>query len=233
MVLPGRDTVAGAHGCSRRRWPIMAPTIAPTTAPRSSCAYGGFLRRHQPRVDARGQLRRALERFEDLHCRPLAERAGQELSASSETARKRHASTALSLTPMERKGRRSSTRACRTKTSPGSAGCLRAPWISICATSSPKPMSPREARSPTWTFPDRTSAAEVRPVVGQDATRFDDSRPAIGCLLVELRQRPCRGRTARSSRKLPDCLLRNPRIVAGVGWLHCRRAPGTERDSRL
>ncbi len=45
----------------------------------------------------------ALETFEDLHSRPFAERAGQELRASGETARKRDPSTALNLTPMELK----------------------------------------------------------------------------------------------------------------------------------
>jgi DNA-binding CsgD family transcriptional regulator len=70
---------------------------------RVQLAYGEFLRRNQRRVDARGQLRAALETFEDLHSRPLAERAGQELRASGETARKRDPSTALDLTPMELK----------------------------------------------------------------------------------------------------------------------------------
>ena len=70
---------------------------------RVQLAYGEFLRRHQRRVDARSQLRAALETFEDLHSRPFAERAGQELRASGETARKRDPSTALNLTPMELK----------------------------------------------------------------------------------------------------------------------------------
>jgi DNA-binding CsgD family transcriptional regulator len=68
---------------------------------RVQLAYGEFLRRNQRRVDARGHLRAALETFEDLHSRPLVERAGQELRASGETARKRDPSTALDLTPME------------------------------------------------------------------------------------------------------------------------------------
>jgi DNA-binding CsgD family transcriptional regulator len=70
---------------------------------RVQLAYGEHLRRHQRRVDARGHLRAALETFEDLHSRPLAARAGQELRASGETARKRDPSTALDLTPMELK----------------------------------------------------------------------------------------------------------------------------------
>jgi DNA-binding CsgD family transcriptional regulator len=70
---------------------------------RVQLAYGEFLRRKQRRVDARGQLRLALDTFEDLHADPLAERARQELRASGETARKRDPSTALNLTPMELK----------------------------------------------------------------------------------------------------------------------------------
>jgi DNA-binding CsgD family transcriptional regulator len=54
-------------------------------------------------VDARSHLRAALETFEDLRAQPFAERARQELRASGETARKRDASTALDLTPMELK----------------------------------------------------------------------------------------------------------------------------------
>jgi DNA-binding CsgD family transcriptional regulator len=70
---------------------------------RVQLSYGQFLRRTQRRVDARSQLRAALDTFEDLHSDPLAERAGQELRASGETARKRDPSTALNLTPMELK----------------------------------------------------------------------------------------------------------------------------------
>ncbi|MDX6300643.1 MAG: hypothetical protein QOF53_1857 [Nocardioidaceae bacterium] len=65
--------------------------------------YGEHLRRNQQRVDARRHLRAALDTFEDLHAEPLVERAGQELRASGETARKRDPSTALHLTPMELK----------------------------------------------------------------------------------------------------------------------------------
>jgi DNA-binding CsgD family transcriptional regulator len=70
---------------------------------RVQLAYGQFLRRSQRRVDARGPLRAALSTFEDLHAEPFADRARQELRASGETARKRDPSTALDLTPMERK----------------------------------------------------------------------------------------------------------------------------------
>lgn len=64
-------------------------------------AYGELLRRSQRRVDARQHLRAALTLFEELGAEPLAARAGQELRASGETARKRDPSTLTALTPME------------------------------------------------------------------------------------------------------------------------------------
>jgi DNA-binding CsgD family transcriptional regulator len=70
---------------------------------RTRLAYGEFLRRVNRRVDARIHLRSALETFTDLGAQPLVARAGQELRASGETARKRDPSTLLRLTPMEAK----------------------------------------------------------------------------------------------------------------------------------
>jgi DNA-binding CsgD family transcriptional regulator len=69
---------------------------------RTVLAYGEFLRRNRRRVDARAHLRAALEVFLDLRAEPWAERAGQELRASGETARKRDVATAGDLTPQER-----------------------------------------------------------------------------------------------------------------------------------
>ena len=82
---------AAAHGPGR-----------PYDRARTHLAYGELLRRTQHRVDARTHLRAALETFEDLRAEPLVTRAGQELRASGETARKRDPSTQLTLTPMER-----------------------------------------------------------------------------------------------------------------------------------
>jgi DNA-binding NarL/FixJ family response regulator len=53
-------------------------------------------------VDAREQLRAAIEGFERLGAEPWAERARAELRASGETARKRDPSAASQLTPQER-----------------------------------------------------------------------------------------------------------------------------------
>ncbi|MGY1604452.1 ATP-binding protein [Geodermatophilus sp. SYSU D00815] len=80
-----------AHGRSAR---------VPARA-RTQLAYGEFLRRSRRRVDARAQLRAALETFEDLGAEPWAERARQELRASGETARRRDQGEVPALTPQE------------------------------------------------------------------------------------------------------------------------------------
>ncbi len=74
----------------------------PVAQARTQLAYGEFLRRSRRRVDARAQLRTALDVFTEVGARPWADRARQELRASGETARKRDPSTALRLTPQER-----------------------------------------------------------------------------------------------------------------------------------
>ena len=63
--------------------------------------YGEHLRRERQRVDARVQLRAALEAFESVRAEPWAERARAELRATGETARKRHPTTLDQLTPQE------------------------------------------------------------------------------------------------------------------------------------
>ena len=73
----------------------------PLDAARAQLAYGEWLRRSQRRVDARQQLRQAVETFQDLRAEALAARANQELRASGETARKRDPSTLVKLTPTE------------------------------------------------------------------------------------------------------------------------------------
>jgi DNA-binding CsgD family transcriptional regulator/tetratricopeptide (TPR) repeat protein len=74
----------------------------PFEAARTQLAYGEFLRRARRRVQARDQLRAALETFEDVGARPWADRARQELRASGESARKRDESTTTNLTAQER-----------------------------------------------------------------------------------------------------------------------------------
>jgi DNA-binding CsgD family transcriptional regulator len=70
---------------------------------RTQLAYGEFLRRGRRRVDARPQLRAALDRFEELKASPWADRAATELRASGETIRRRdEAAGQVVLTPQER-----------------------------------------------------------------------------------------------------------------------------------
>jgi DNA-binding CsgD family transcriptional regulator len=70
---------------------------------RTQLAYGEYLRRSRRRVDARTQLRAALDRFEELKARPWAERAATELRASGESVRRRDdAAGGVVLTPQER-----------------------------------------------------------------------------------------------------------------------------------
>jgi DNA-binding CsgD family transcriptional regulator len=73
----------------------------PVAQARTQLSYGEFLRRSRRRVDARTQLRTALEVFTEAGAQPWADRARQELRASGETARKRDPSTSLQLTPQE------------------------------------------------------------------------------------------------------------------------------------
>lgn len=68
---------------------------------RTQLAYGEFLRRARRRVDARAHLQTALEIFTDLGASRWEERAAQELRASGRTARRRNASTPVTLTPQE------------------------------------------------------------------------------------------------------------------------------------
>ncbi|HST66347.1 MAG TPA: AAA family ATPase [Mycobacteriales bacterium] len=101
---------AAAHGRALLAGPAQAPGQfedalrhqgRPYDRARTHLAYGEFLRRAQRRVDARTQLRLALETFQDLQAEPLVEHATRELRASGETARTRDPSTLLALTPME------------------------------------------------------------------------------------------------------------------------------------
>jgi class 3 adenylate cyclase len=68
---------------------------------RTHLYYGERLRRMRRRVDARRQLRAALNTFDQLGAAPWAERAMTELQASGETARVRDESSRQQLTPQE------------------------------------------------------------------------------------------------------------------------------------
>jgi DNA-binding CsgD family transcriptional regulator len=68
---------------------------------RAHLLYGEWLRRERRRVDAREQLRWAQEMFRKMGAGPFADRAGRELLATGETARRRTAETRDDLTPHE------------------------------------------------------------------------------------------------------------------------------------
>jgi DNA-binding CsgD family transcriptional regulator len=71
------------------------------SAARTRLAYGERLRRVGRKVDARGELRLALQTFEDQGAEVWAERARSELRASGETLRRRRAREEEELTPQE------------------------------------------------------------------------------------------------------------------------------------
>ncbi|MQA75934.1 MAG: LuxR family transcriptional regulator, partial [Solirubrobacterales bacterium] len=68
---------------------------------RAQLVYGEWLRRENRRVEAREELRAAHETFGSIGAEAFAERAGRELQATGETARKRSAETRDDLTPQE------------------------------------------------------------------------------------------------------------------------------------
>ena len=80
----------------------LADDARPFDLARIRLLYGEHLRRQRRRIDAREQLRAALEGFERLGAEPWAERARAELRASGETAGRRDPSAASTLTPQER-----------------------------------------------------------------------------------------------------------------------------------
>jgi DNA-binding CsgD family transcriptional regulator/tetratricopeptide (TPR) repeat protein len=69
---------------------------------RGHLLYGEWLRREGRRVDAREQLRTAYDQFTAIGMEAFAERAGRELAATGENARKRSPDTRGELTPQER-----------------------------------------------------------------------------------------------------------------------------------
>jgi DNA-binding CsgD family transcriptional regulator len=68
---------------------------------RTHLAYGSYLRRSRKRIQAREQLRAAVDIFDALGADPWSEMARSELAATGETARRRNPATLNELTPQE------------------------------------------------------------------------------------------------------------------------------------
>ena len=68
---------------------------------RGHLLYGEWLRRQRRRIDARQELRTALDMLDTMGIDAFAERARRELLATGETARKRTIETSVELTAQE------------------------------------------------------------------------------------------------------------------------------------
>jgi DNA-binding CsgD family transcriptional regulator len=79
----------------------LSGTRARVELARSHLLYGEWLRRQRRRLDARKELRTALEEFAGMGAEAFASRAERELLATGERARKRTNDTADELTPQE------------------------------------------------------------------------------------------------------------------------------------
>src|SRR5579864_4211124 len=79
----------------------LSGTRARLELARTHLLYGEWLRRERRRIDAREQLRTALESFTTIGANAFAGRAERELLATGERARKRTAHTLDELTPQE------------------------------------------------------------------------------------------------------------------------------------
>jgi DNA-binding CsgD family transcriptional regulator len=97
--LVARDDSAEMH--FENALELHAATLDRFETARTRLAYGEWLRRGARRVDARSQLRRALDDFEDLGATRWAERAAAELAATGETVHRRDADPRSLLTPQE------------------------------------------------------------------------------------------------------------------------------------
>ena len=79
----------------------LARTRVTVHLARAHLVYGEWLRRENRRIDAREQLRRAHDLFDDFGAQAFAERTRRELRATGETARARSDETRGVLTPQE------------------------------------------------------------------------------------------------------------------------------------
>ena len=80
----------------------LARTTAAVDLARAHLLYGEWLRRHHRRLEAREELRTAMDAFVSMRVDGFAERARTELLATGEHARRRTFDTTNDLTPQER-----------------------------------------------------------------------------------------------------------------------------------
>jgi len=80
---------------------LLGRTRATSQLARAHLLYGELLRRQRQRGEAREQLRTAHDMFDAMGFHAFAERAGAELRATGERARKREAGFPEDLTPQE------------------------------------------------------------------------------------------------------------------------------------
>ena len=90
-----------AQGLYREAIERLERTRARVDLARAHLLYGEWLRRKRHRVDARQQLRTALEMFRDMGTEAFADRAEHELGATGERVRKRTVETREDLTAQE------------------------------------------------------------------------------------------------------------------------------------
>ena len=97
LVASGR----AADELYREAVELLSRTRMAAHLARARLSYGEWLRREHRRVEARRQLRPALEAFESMGARAFADRARRELLATGEKVRKRSESSRAGLTPQE------------------------------------------------------------------------------------------------------------------------------------
>ena len=91
-----------AEGLFREAIGHLGRTRVRAELARTHLLYGEWLRREGRRVDARAELRAALDQFGSMGMEAFAERTRKELLATGEKARKRTVETRDDLTPQER-----------------------------------------------------------------------------------------------------------------------------------
>ncbi len=96
-----RGLLTDDEPCYRESIERLSRSRAVVELARSRLLYGEWLRREHRRVDARDQLRAAHDMFSRMGAHAFAERAGRELLATGETARRMSADTRDALTPQE------------------------------------------------------------------------------------------------------------------------------------